>query len=218
MAIDLNQDAMNSIDDVNMTLDSMNSGLWTNMDMADIDKWINIVGYVSMSLNILSIIFFITSAWGLYKISKNLWDKYPWLAFIPLVQIYTFIKTAGYTFWKGLINLIGRFILWFILFAVLMAAFWMIVSSMWLSLIWMWIASAIMWFVWYIIMYIFIFSFIYSWIAARTWESWITILWMMLFPWFMLIKVANRMPQRTNHSDIDAIRPQVQTWNSNEEL
>jgi Ca2+/H+ antiporter len=45
-------------------------------------------------------------AWGLYLINKKSGEQYPWLAFIPLVQIYSFVKAGGKD---------GIWVLWLIL-------------------------------------------------------------------------------------------------------
>lgn len=66
----------------------------------DAEKWLNLAQNISLGINILYIIIFIVTSYGLYKLSKKLGDKYSWLAFIPLVQLYTYIKTAGYSFGK----------------------------------------------------------------------------------------------------------------------
>lgn len=62
-----------------------------------------IIGKVIMIINL---IIFLLMAWGLYLINKKSWEKYPWLAFIPLVQMYSFVKAGGKD---------GIWVLWIIL-------------------------------------------------------------------------------------------------------
>lgn len=50
--------------------------------------------------------FFLLMAWGLYLINKKSGEEYPWLAFIPLVQMYSFVKAGGKD---------GIWVLWLIL-------------------------------------------------------------------------------------------------------
>lgn len=59
-----------------------------------------------MVMNIVFIVFFLLRAWGLYNINKKLGEPYPWLSWIPVVQMYSFV-TAG---WKK-----GIWVLWIIL-------------------------------------------------------------------------------------------------------
>lgn len=59
-----------------------------------------------MVFNILMIVFFVLKAWGLYNINKKLGEAYPWLAWIPLIQIYSFVKAGGKK---------GIWVLWMIL-------------------------------------------------------------------------------------------------------
>ncbi len=46
----------------------------------------------SVGSNVLMIVFFILKAWGLYNINKKLGEDHPWLAWIPVVQVYSFVK------------------------------------------------------------------------------------------------------------------------------
>jgi len=72
--------------------------------------------------NILGLIAYFLWAWWLYMINKKLWNKYPWLAFIPLIQLFSYKYAAGLS-WKKLLG-------WF---------FW--------TLIWLLILSILVWFI-----------------------------------------------------------------------
>lgn len=63
-----------------------------------------------MIANVISLILYLLQAWGLYLINKKLWEDYPWLAYIPLVQVYSFVKAS----WKWPI-----WILWLIIWTIL---------------------------------------------------------------------------------------------------
>lgn len=55
---------------------------------------------------VLQLAIFLATAWGLYLINKKSGEPYPWLAFIPVVQMYAFVKAGGKSGW---------WILWIIL-------------------------------------------------------------------------------------------------------
>lgn len=56
--------------------------------------------------NVLMVVFFLLKAWGLYNINRKLGEQYPWLAWIPVIQVYAFVKAAGKN---------GIWVLWLIL-------------------------------------------------------------------------------------------------------
>lgn len=59
-----------------------------------LEAGMQIIGGVGIFFHILALICFITFSVGLYKLSKKFGDKHSWLAFVPLIQFYTLIKTA----------------------------------------------------------------------------------------------------------------------------
>lgn len=70
---------------------------------------------MGMAMNIIWIITYLLSAWGLYMINKKLWNKYAWLSFIPLIQLISYKNAAGLS-WKKILGwffwvLIGLWIL-----------------------------------------------------------------------------------------------------------
>lgn len=70
-------------------------------------EWLmSLLLWAGMAMNIIYIIFFLLKAWGLYNINKKLGEPYPWLAWIPLAQMYSFVKAGGKS---------GIWVLWIIL-------------------------------------------------------------------------------------------------------
>lgn len=57
-------------------------------------------------LNLFMLAAFLLKAWGLWNINKKLGEPYPWLAWIPVIQMYSFVKAGGKK---------GIWILWMIL-------------------------------------------------------------------------------------------------------
>lgn len=83
-----NQDAITSMEQ--MQIQQLDSIEWL----------MPIIAWVSVATNILSVITFLLTAWGLYLINKKLGEKHPWLSFIPLIQIWTFFIAAQKSFIK----------------------------------------------------------------------------------------------------------------------
>lgn len=85
--------------------------------------------------SIISLVCYLLQAWGMYMINKKLWEDYPWMAFIPFLNIYAFVKAAGKP-WIWVLWLIIGFALFFIP--------WLIMSIMLLNKIsertgnWIW--------------------------------------------------------------------------------
>lgn len=44
------------------------------------------------------ILIFLLIAWWLYLINKKLWEKYAWLSFFPIIQIYNYITASKKSF------------------------------------------------------------------------------------------------------------------------
>jgi len=180
-----------SAEDVEALNQVLEQSIWVDMN-----RGLEILWYVSLWINIVYLIIFIATAIGLYKLSKKLWDQHSWLAFVPIIQIYTLIKTAWYSFIKWFLLLI---LFWVI--AILLG--WVLIT--WLgTIILSFLESgslysiAIAWIITSFVMLIFIIIastfFLYAGIARRTWQGWGTALLMTLFPWCMLWIVANRIP------------------------
>jgi len=156
----------------------------------------DILGFLGFWINVLYIIFFVTTAIGLYKIAKKLSLAYPWLAFVPLIQIYTLLKSAGYNFWKWLLLLFLYSIWGIIVFALSISAWTMIIASMNPTVSTAIISGAMLWIIAWLLFVFIMTYFIYNWIAKRTGQGTWTAILMTLFPWCMLWIVANRMPEK----------------------
>lgn len=64
-------------------------------------------------MNIIFVVSFLLKAWWLWNINKKTWESYPWLAWIPVIQIYAFVKAS----WKDTIWILWL-ILWFLFFMI----------------------------------------------------------------------------------------------------
>lgn len=156
-------------------------------------------------INILSIIMYLGSAIWLYLINKKLGEKYAWLSFIPLIQIYNYFTASKKPVKQYLVYPILAIILNFLIVIILN----------WLLLIWrgnnLSIFITIFWF-------LTIISFIYfliMWIkllhaiSLRTW-NWVgTTIWFMFISSIMLPIVWIRMKEQTENNN------PVETTNSN---
>ena len=99
-------------------LDQMNWQMM--MQWGDIGFMFQILAWVGIAMNIFIVVAFLLKAWGLYNINKKLWEDYPWLAWIPVIQIYSFVKAA----WKNWI-----WILWLILGLIAFVIPWIIILA-----------------------------------------------------------------------------------------
>ena len=173
----------------------------------DMGGSLQLLGYLSVGINVLYVIFFITTAIGLYKLSKKLGDEHSWLAFIPVIQLYTFIKTAGYNFWKGFLLLVLFLVLAIIGGGILLTVLSAIIASMFMStanLGTVMIISMLMWFLVGTLMMVAASLFLYLGMARRAWQSNGIAVLMAFFPWCMLWIVANRIQpsaQETSPAD-----------------
>ncbi len=77
----------------------------TNIDQETLFRFIMIVNAI---FTIMWIFTFLLKARGLYLINKKKWEPNPWIAWIPVIQIYAFVRAA----WKDWIRIIWL-ILWF---------------------------------------------------------------------------------------------------------
>lgn len=183
------------IEEINQMLEQ---SIWT-----DLQWWMEIVGYVSLGINIIYILLFIFTAIWLYKLSKKLWDRYSWLAFIPLIQVYTLIKTAGYSFWKWFFMLLGFSILAVILWGLVITWLtWTVLNTFNSSIQGMMIGAIIIFFISLLIIIFVSTYFLYAWIARRSGQSWLTAVLMALFPWCMLWIVANRISEKNTQQEV----------------
>ena len=166
----------------------------------DINTGLQWLTYLAIGINIVYLLVFILSAIGLYKLSKKLGDRHSWLAFVPLIQLYTYFKTAWYGFWKGLVLLIVNGILAFIVAAVLMMWLGPIFSSVIGSgdMASLMLTSILTTFFIMIIMVVVSTSFLYFAMARRAGQTNTTAILMTLFPWCMLWIVANRISQKNS--------------------
>ena len=92
----------------------------------------NIINFIlSDTFNTIShifwVIFFLLEAWWLYMINKKLCEKYAWLSWLPIVNMYSTIKAS----WKDAIWILWV-ILWFIALIIPWVILWIIVLH-WIS-------------------------------------------------------------------------------------
>ncbi len=81
--------------------------------MGDMDMIMSWFATAGATMNTFALLFFLLRAWGLWNINKKLWEPYPWLAWIPLLQVYSFVKAGG----KKAIWILW-IVLWFIAFII----------------------------------------------------------------------------------------------------
>ncbi len=185
----------------------------------DIASGMQMLSGFTLALNIISIVFFITTALWLYKMSKKLGDKHSWLAFVPLIQLYTLIKTAGYSFWAGFWRLIAfgiwAFIVWVVfMWMVWFAGFALFTGSTHYGLI---ISLGILAYIMLIFLMTYITTyFLNAGMARRAGQSKKTAVLMTLFPWCMYLIVAKRMgnapvPSQWEQSSVGTTQNSVYT-------
>ncbi|MDD3793960.1 MAG: hypothetical protein PHI37_04050 [Candidatus Gracilibacteria bacterium] len=99
-----------SLNDIN--LDGIDFSAYENMDFSttgmDTSMMIDpsmaaTLGVAGTIINILSILFYISGAYGLYLINKKLGEKYAWLSFVPIAQIYNYFTASQKSFVKYLL-------------------------------------------------------------------------------------------------------------------
>lgn len=90
------------------TLDMWNPKMYNEMIMWNPEMYDMLwnIGILWTILNIIFLASFLLKAWWLYNINTKLGEPYPWLAWVPVIQVYSFVKAA----WKPPI-----WILWLIL-------------------------------------------------------------------------------------------------------
>jgi len=137
--------------------------------MEDIIMIIIVVYYL------LVIIAYLLKAWGLYMINKKLGEPYPWLAWIPLLQVYSYLKAS----WKPMKE--------YLLYPILIMIWIMAIATV-LWIIWVpdWVAAIVWIWAWLYILVVIIK--ITHWISIRTW-GWVwTTVWLMLI-WFIMFPI-----------------------------
>ncbi len=133
---------------------------------------------LNTTTNSVSLVIFLMFSYWLYLIAKKLNEDYPWLAFVPLVQVYTLLKVAK----KWLI-----WILWFIL------AYILVWGSMGVAMIFAFtkgpmIVPAFIWIIWMIWLFTLIIKLIHS-ISTRCWRWVLTTIWFIFIPALMFLIV-----------------------------
>jgi len=67
-------------------MDQMQVAAYWNNDM---------IAYIWIASIVIQLAIHLLTAWGLWKINKKLWEPYAWLSWIPLVNIYSYVRAAG---------------------------------------------------------------------------------------------------------------------------
>lgn len=88
-----------------------------NMDQEAIIKFALILNAI---FSVIGLFTFVLKARWLYLINKKKWEPHPWLAWIPVIQIYAFVRAA----WKPWI-----WILWLILWFIALIIPWVIIYA-----------------------------------------------------------------------------------------
>ena len=92
--------------------------LYGNMPIDGEIMWL--LAWLWIIVNILILVGFLLKAWWLWNINKKLWEPHPWLAWIPVIQMYSFVKAA----WKNWI-----WILWLIIGFIAFIIPWVIIVA-----------------------------------------------------------------------------------------
>lgn len=98
-----------------------------------------VFGTIGIIINILSILTYILSSYGLFLINKKLGEKHAWLSFVPLLQIYNYFTASKKSVLHYLVLPILAIIVWTILIiptfgiSIIVAYIYMIV--MWILLL-----------------------------------------------------------------------------------
>jgi len=87
--------------------------------------WNNdMIAYIGVASIVIQLAIHLLTAWWLWKINKKLWEPHAWLSWIPLVNVYSYVRAAGkpniwilwlILWWVAIIIPI----IWFIIFLVL---------------------------------------------------------------------------------------------------
>jgi len=101
---EVNLDLLNTTD--LSGLETMDTSLMLTPWMED-TLWL-----ASIVMNILSLLFYISSAYWLFLINKKLGEKHAWLSFIPLLQIYNYFSASKKSVLHYLVLPILALIVW----------------------------------------------------------------------------------------------------------
>lgn len=127
---------------------------------------------------IFQIIFYLLSAWWLYNINKKFWEKYAWLSFVPILQLYSYT-----TAWQKPIK---QYIIYPLI--------WLIVwTILWIVTFWITIIIAIIYMLVMIIK-------LYHAISLRCGRwAWTTI-WLLLIPFIMFPIVWYKLADKSSQT------------------
>lgn len=80
------------------------------------DPWFaTMLGTIWMVANVFWLVFFLLQAWGLFMINKKLWENHPWVAFIPVINLYSYFTASK----KPWVQYLLFPILWLIVWGIL---------------------------------------------------------------------------------------------------
>lgn len=132
--------------------------------------------FFSWFINLLSIVTFILSWWWLFMINKKFNEPYPWLSFIPIVQIYGYLTASKKSF------------LHYFVFPFLAIIIWSFLAyfTFWISMI---IAV--------IYMLVMIIKLIHA-ISIRCWRWVWTTVWFIFIPFIMFPIVGYKLEENIN--------------------
>ncbi len=120
---------------------------WANIEYTQIETqaqsidpvMMDTLAAVWMAVNGLSLIMYLTVAIGLYLINKKLWEKYPWVSFIPVVQIYSYFSASKKSWLHYLVFPILAIVVWAFLaiftFGISLIIAYIYALVMWIKLI-----------------------------------------------------------------------------------
>lgn len=139
---------------------------------------IDSVMFIVILIRILWLLSYITTYTWLFLINKKLWEKHSWLSFVPLLQIYSYIKASKKSADTYVIYPFIWVIFWWLLSAI---TFWisMLIATIYMIVMWIKLLHAISlrcWrWIWTTIWFIFIpfIMFLVVWIKLKdnSWEK-----------------------------------------------
>lgn len=138
-----------------------------------IDLWM--IQSLWIGLNIFQIVTFLLTAWGLFMISKKLWEKHSWLSFVPILQLYNYFAVSKRSVAQTLVYPIIALIIWGIL----------AIFTFWISLI-----IAVIYLLVMVIK-------LYHAISVRCWRwAWTTV-WFLFVPFIMFPIVWKKLDDKS---------------------
>ena len=119
--------------------------------------------YIWVASIIIQLIVHLLTAWWLWNINKKLWEPHAWISWIPVINIYSFVRAAWYP---------NIWILWLILWsiAIVIPFIWIIIFLFLLIKVLHWISKRCWRWAWTTIWFLFI-SFIMFPIVWNTCNS-----------------------------------------------